>query len=563
VGHFDVAINSPDLSLEIKIRKRVVESQRVGFTRMCVVDLSTGLPLLSPFIPNRRHVANQVVACCHRFGRAMPPIGVGVDDFLVFAKAFIVLYVRRLRRGDVKNFDDWLENCAYSGARKGQLREVRDEVTHLTDKFSHSKSFIKDEGYVEPKNPRPINSYSDESKVLLGPLVQAADKSLFGLKWFVKGTHPRDWPRRMRDLFGTGAVLANDFSSFEAHHREEYQYVLRFWMMHVLRDVAPSWAKRLILRMMGGENVTKFSTLTASIEGRLMSGALWTSSGNGLLNLLFMSYLCGRSKHPQAPAQWLAENVDSFFVGLIEGDDGLAKDTPIDEKLVSALGLDMKPARSSNFGESAFCGVLCDPEILTVVCDPRKVLRNFFVLPEKYRNARPSVVLALYRAKALSYKCNYLNAPIVGELAHRVCDLTRGLDVSCVSAETDAWKRPFLETAVSEKLWQVAPVVHDLSRIAVQKAFGVAESIQLDWEARIRGWEGGALQLPLLDFVGENEFSNMRFWLPRDEKFVLRDAVPLAVQEIVEKGKVRFGLRSAKRDFTLQRVTIPLECSGE
>ena len=58
--------------------------------------------------------------------------------------------------------------------------------------------------------------------------------------------------------------------------------------------------KDLVCYLMGARNECSFKHVHASVDERLMSGALWTSSANGMLNLLLSSYISARTVLPNA-----------------------------------------------------------------------------------------------------------------------------------------------------------------------------------------------------------------------------------------------------------------------
>jgi hypothetical protein len=81
------------------------------------------------------------------------------------------LHFDRCEASDVVNFDDWLANSAYSARDKLRLHKVREElIDPYSKRHRKVKSFIKDESYENWKNPRTINSRTDELKVIFGPI---------------------------------------------------------------------------------------------------------------------------------------------------------------------------------------------------------------------------------------------------------------------------------------------------------------------------------------------------------------------------------------------------------
>lgn len=450
-------------------------------------------------IASPKSTTNQISASTHRFGRKMPlPDEAAMKDFVRFSKTFILTHFTPPTAADVPTFDEWLENSSYPPGRKKALRKVREEFK-LDHKIYESQSFGKHEAYMEDKHMRAINSPSDLSKVILGPLIYASDKATFKTKWFVKGSDPRDWPERLVELFGDRAVMETDFSSFEAHHRAAFAEIIHFWLTYMTGHLSTELQKCLIERLVLGTNVAVFKYITVAIKQRLMSGALWTSSANGVLNLLIMAFLNARSVSDAEPEE-LARNIDAYFRGLVEGDDGICEKRGVKVELIRKLGLDLKFEEHDNFGHANFCGITCALDSRVILTDPIAVLRKFFVLPPKYMEADSSVQAELMRSKAISYLYLYHDCPIIGWLAYRVCELTRGRGVICL--EKHAHEKWILRNCdlTSGKPWLVPPRVSMSARQHMEAVFGVTVSKQLELEAQIRT-SGPVFRLDLWEFL--------------------------------------------------------------
>lgn len=496
-----VALNEPSERLRITVKKTTARKPVVvaRYGRFVVLHKLTGAPFFPPFIPDLHHVSNQVASIVHRFGCKMPRYDGDVfSDFYTYSRVFLVKNLEPLISREVEDFDGWLSNTPYTSVRKLYLASLRHSEIACGKKVSECLSFIKWEGYMEPKNPRAINSPSDLSKVILGPLFKAIDKKTFEMKWFVKGTDPKQWPSRLRDLFGRRPVVGTDFKSFESHHRDGFSRIVHFWIMHMIRGLPVAHStRRLISKLVLGHNVTKFSTCKAEILQRLMSGALWTSSANGVLNLLIMSYLTSRNAMPHLTPEQLAFYASESFVGVFEGDDGLSSATRVDRDLIQRLGVKLTLDESPSFDTASFCGIVCQYESDAVVTDPVKVLRSFFVIPPKYMNSSPKIHMQLYRAKALSYKYAYNDCPIVGPLCHKICDLTRSVDARVISSETKLWR--LRDVPINELMaqWKNTPKVSDEARAVVSQQFRVSVEQQLIIESEIAASVDGIFRVDL------------------------------------------------------------------
>jgi len=158
-----------------------------------------------------------------------------------------------------------------------------------------------------------------------------------------------------------------------------------------------------------------------------MSGAPWTSSLNGVLNLLIISFLVLRTKYSNISYSELADRFLEFN-GKVEGDDGIfVCDKDINEKLISSLGVNLKIKYAENYTKLSFCGIAKPSlESSTIVTDPLKVLCKMFVVPPRYYHQRESKQSGIIRASAMSMLYLYRDLPIVSVLAAAVLKRTCG-----------------------------------------------------------------------------------------------------------------------------------------
>lgn len=500
-GHYNVGMNRADPSLHVKVRQRIERAMVVGVIRdIGIVQPNLGGPLLVPYAPSLRSTQNEVAAAIHRFGCEMPHFH-DVEPFVAYACEFIRQNLQPV--SVVPTWEEWIAQTPYSGARRRYFTKLRAEINTATRKTTSVQAFIKAEGYLEPKQPRAICSPSDESKVLLGPVCWAVDKSTFAsVPYFVKGTDPRDWPSKLQELFQDGPVTCTDFSSFEAHHRGPMADIIKFWFRHMLRNVEGKRRHlRLIKAMIGERRSIKMPTTDVAVDERLMSGALWTSSSNGLLNLLIMSYLSLRATHRNVDGPALLQYLPEFR-GLVEGDDGITSYVDIDSEDIKRLGLRLKMERHASFATAGFCSIYCDSASMDTVKDPLKTLRNFFVLPPQLQNAKRMKVLAMLRAKAMSMKYLAGNAPVVGPLADHVLELTRSVAIEPVTDYLSAWERELISRARQSKAWKQKAAVSESARLMVERVFKVSTLEQARIES---GFQGHVMEIDLADYANRTD----------------------------------------------------------
>jgi hypothetical protein len=522
VGDYNVDLKEASETLSYKCNKHGLASLRwpnrvVGvFDSLCVVDVNDCVQL-GVFIPDPVYVYNQIHAVVHRVGRGMPTPTIDVGhDFLRYVTSLCDFIFDPLDDCDVPSFAQWLDHSSYTGKRKTALAKLRASITDLDISDFKCKCFIKYECYDEPKQPRGIYSYTDESKVVVGPTVHAMDKKTFqgakSARFFVKGSDPKGWPDRLARTFHERWVMETDFSSFESHQDGLLAEAVRVWARRMLCKLSDRRVAEIILAMMSAVNVMEFKCLTAKVIQRLMSGAMWTSSSNSVLNLFIVSYLILRSKFPLADPGFLVEMFKTNFEGIFEGDDGLTVWSPVSDQLIDDLGIVLKFKVKPTWCDAEFCGITCAKNSRVIVTDPISVVRKFFCLPIRYATSQKKR-RELLRAKAMSYKYLYNDVPIIGELCHKVCELTKSLNVRKGIVIGTGW-RSFVEEG--RGLVCVPPrsremPIDDPVRLCIRDHFGIQPGEQLQIEDDIRRSKGPNIEIDLSRFLDGNDMTHRKY----------------------------------------------------
>lgn len=483
-----LGLAGPHPSLRMKIRRGtpadVLRRDRIVAT-YCHTDGdrpigwfdSDDTPHFVPFIPNPNCLQNMIFSGQHRFARIGKPMDPYYEqDFTAYYREFISGFSPITHYPDLI---EWLKTkLKYTLDKKDEIVKSQDFLDLL---LIFCDAFIKGENYDKVKFARTINAYPDSLKRIFGPLFEAIDEATFRDSRFVKKMTMQQRVQKLTELFGDSSVMETDFSSFESHMRGVYAEAVFHWFEHMASGVASPDVIALVKGAMQGVNVCRYKWVEMQVDETLMSGASWTSSGNGVLNLLIMSYLVSRTKYPTLGAveraRWSREN----FVGVVEGDDGLCVDVGVSKELIDGMGLDLKFETHPHFGLASFCGCVTDPVTSTVVTDPIRFVRRFFYIDGSLYGARKSKQMAALRMKALSYKYQYANAPIVGPVVDQVLRLTRSVDHRSAHAEERV--RMQAERAVELKLWQTPACVQPESREHVQEVFGISVEHQLALEA--------------------------------------------------------------------------------
>jgi hypothetical protein len=547
------------------------------FDKFSVHEPGLSRPLLKPFVPDPNDIGNEIASCVHRSCTKMGEID--GDRIYVYGKMFIEKVFQPLTTDEVVDFDTWLSNTPYSVKRRELFRKLRSSCSHIKSFDLICKSFIKNESYPKLKQARGINSYPDVVKALWGNIFHSIDKKTFlhgpdgpvapGRGYFLKGVDPRDWANILKSDFENHPVATNDFSSFEAHHRGVYAKLVHHWMMHMLRNCGMSHSYlATISRAVLGRNDLTFKHIHATVDQRLMSGAMWTSSANGVLNLIIMSYLVTDAQFPgRAPCE-LVSLARQHFVGRVEGDDGICA-CPVKPSsgTMASLGLKLDFVRHEDASTADFCSIVCSTNDDTVLRDPVKFIRTFFAVPTKYKSRGSA--LGLLRAKAMSLYYNYRNSPVVGKCCYNVLRQTRSVSVDGVSAELDTWSAQTFERAlqyfrVNKDELRDCPDMHSThmaaNRAVVEKVFKVSVQHQLDIEAAFDRWEDSPIVVTMSDHATLEDYSYDSHYSQTDPVGLLTNYPPL-VQSIVDRGLSRSKLsqRSYAAALTARFEKIELE----
>lgn len=358
------------------------------------------------------------------------------------------------------------------------------------------KSFVKDETYPEWKYPRTINSRSDLAKVLLGPLFWRISDEVMHHKFngytpFIKYVSIAERPDYIwKNLRPTARKLfAGDYTAFEALFQKAQMQIeidlYKYMTQNIPEDLRDNFWTYLD-EVLSGKNKCFFRHFGTSVDATRMSGEMCTSLGNGWFNLMVLRFLLEDLGHT---------DVQIF----VEGDDSIAAysntGAPITSEHFTELGLVMKVTEPESISTASFCGIVFSPEDMINVTDPREVLASFGWCSARYARSRDARLLALLRAKSLSFLYQYPGCPIIQELALYGLRMTAGYDMRWVlnHAQMSQWEKEQVVDAVKffgggySKVHQAIRPVPSATRELVEELFGVSSIQQIKIEAYLRG----------------------------------------------------------------------------
>lgn len=379
--------------------------------------------------------------------------------------------------------ESWLDGTSYSARRKQELLGLAAAPLPVGDRLSRCKSFVKDEAYDEEKWPRAINSYDDNVKVHVGPVVKTLEKCFFSHRWFVKGKTNAQRDAMLRECLGSDSVCFTDFTSFEAHHHGPFADLFLEFLDYLGLTQQPR-VRATIRQLVLGRNTAVFDCVDVSVDQRLMSGAMWTSFQNSFLNLFIMQYLRFRA------------DPDSFDFRrpkiFVEGDDGICKSFHWDRKVIEGLGIRLKIEYAPHFSLASFCGRTVTED--GCVTNPLKALQKLIYFSWKYGHCARSKIMALYKAKAMSFLETYPGCPIVQSVCVKIIQDLRAIDhrvgVKLMDgdwflANTGVGK---YDGRVSDFIAERVVPVTDDSKLLVETLFGLTVSELTASERAIDEW---------------------------------------------------------------------------
>lgn len=232
-----------------------------------------------------------------------------------------------------------------------------------------------------------------------------------------------------------------------------------------------------------------------------MSGAFWTSSSNGFLNYMIVSFLYATR------VRGIDQSVDEIFeesLGfkiICEGDDGIFQDFEPRLDVMVGLGLIdaqgksiLKIEHHDSMIDATFCSQIFDGN--SIHPDPIKALRKFFELDPRLLEAKETVRLSLIKAKAMSYLHMYPNSPIISDLCYKILSKYRHIDVTRGLKFLDKYKREAIMVSNINHDFKPPEVTPEARRV-VARVCKIPHATQMMWEKKIQAWKIGESVLRL------------------------------------------------------------------
>lgn len=409
-----------------------------------------------------------------------------VQEIKAFVKKEIIPFINPLPAGipDEELREAWNADNSYTAQRKEKLKELAEQhyatYNKPTKEIMKCKMFMKDEFYEEKKHARLIISRSDTFKGIVGPYIHAFDKELFHGHFsnnFVKGKNSEWKVKRMQEIESKFPLfMETDYSSFEGSQCASIQEAIEYQVLrHFLKYYPKIWSyveataspSRYDYKPRKHEKRRNPFDITSKnfqlhLVGNRKSGEMWTSSGNGLTNLVIMKYL--------------AQKKNIAWDGIVEGDDGFfgVSSQQITSEDYSELGFTIKLQYETDPNYLSFCGLRFS-RCGDLVVDPENINRVGWVVKRQYFSSKKKKRLALLKAKMMSLLAEAPGCPITSTLAKTCISRIR---VKEDYSDEDQW---YIDWLQGEKL-DYSKEVSNVTRNDFALMFGIPVSLQYAME---------------------------------------------------------------------------------
>lgn len=408
--------------------------------------------------------------------------------------------------------EQWLASCPYPAWRKDELRKIAENAKPLTKSDCKVKSFVKDEFYPEIKHSRGIYSRTDRFKIEVGPIFRAIEAEVYKHPAFIKKIPIADRPKYISKLIEKlGAKYgAADYTAFESHFVKDMMEAIEFVVYSYMTQHHSCHKNfmKLLKEVLAGDNICVFKNFQVLLKATRMSGEMNTSLGNGLTNLIMLSFLFKKLGVKKVMA-------------VVEGDDSLfcffRGKCPTVE-MFKEYGFTIKMESTEDLSEASFCGLIFDNVDLINIADPIDALVTFGWAGKFYCRSNMATRMKLLRCKSLSYAHQYPGCPILAALAKCGLRLTRSYDVRAFIEKdrgTCLWEREQLRAAneyhteVRRRNVPDVPVPHN-TRLLMYRVFGITPEEQINVEKYLDSFEGGPLTGPIVELVERSR--NGKLW---------------------------------------------------
>ena len=373
----------------------------------------------------------------------------------------------------------WIEGMSKPQAWKEGLLEMLDE-NQLWDYFTmvnYPKSlphrdkleaelygiFQKDESYTAVTATRIIYALTDYHRIAHGDICKIIGEQLTHNQNTFSGVPVKEWAKISREIFNIPGkkARATDFSGFEKWFNSFIKHCVDYAPFALVAACNPEASARLEHMKQGELKHQTYRHVAfdfKAISDSQRSGSHKTYSvntfGHWLLSC-FMHYIT-TGQYPTLAPQLGVKNVNDLHSmpapSVISGDDSkTAQGIRVDETFYEKVGLNVEYEPGEFDDDLQFC------KTAPVVRSDGKVanmpplwerLAALRWLPNRLSDAKTSKLIAMTRAKCLSYLYQYPSAPILSVICDKFLMATTNVDMRVARKHLDMWTQKKLDEAL-------------------------------------------------------------------------------------------------------------------
>jgi len=541
-----IHLSSPDPLNPVEI----VTSEKIVKPVRGICSFGVGMCLPHPTLNTHDSLATSFIGRTQSFKPIVCPKELKKCKKFVIRK--ILPRVRSLKESELMTMEDYFkcispEKAAeYSEAWEQFKSSSPKKQEKLLNKINVHKIFIKSEVYEKVTDPRAIYNPSSLAKAIYGWLFKHVEKIVFDINIFpefIKKVPIADRPDYIKEILGQAQMyLETDFTSFESSITREWMENVEFLIYKKVFAQCSDPLRIGIDRLLGllsGMVPILAATFRAISNATRMSGEMNTSLGNGLTNLIVMSYVFHKSKIP--------------FKGVFEGDDALISCSQLPNMgLFEKLGFKVTFEFARTIGELSFCGMKFHEKTMQTIREFKKSIINMSLITPQYMNGSLNTVRKLCILKALSYLFENPNCPMVSPYAQAMLHNYKFNPFTLRSLvnrmKIDIWLKERYMNAINsiasigmESFLKMICSIQYETRVQFAETFNVPIETQLLFELNPLSEDSKQIFLKLSD----------QPLLYNSMRFISNTKTPIIVREEIRYGFVR------KTEDLLHLETVP------
>ncbi len=323
--------------------------------------------------------------------------------------------------------------------------------------------FQKDESYEKVTATRIIFALTDYHRVVFGDVCKTIGDQLVHNANTFSGVPVDRWPELLSSIFNVPGkpAHATDFSGFEKWFNIFVKHTVDYVPFAVVAAHHPEASARLELMRKMEVNCSIFRHACFQFRANdtfQQSGSHKTYSvntfGHWLLSCFFHTIAHGKypTVHPKIGVKNAADIDIHLDPRVLSGDDSKTASYPrMQVFLYEALGLGVEFEPGIEDDDLAFCKVKVAWRSDGSICKVPpfwELLAKLPWCPKQLAGSKYSKLIAMTKAKALSYLHLYPTTPILSKICSEYIHHFRSIDVTCALKHFDAWSRDKIRAAI-------------------------------------------------------------------------------------------------------------------